>query len=192
MAEKLMIIRHAEKPLHPDGLGQNLPHGNLENGKHSEYGLTVRGWQRAGALAVLFGPEGEKFRSESLATPNAVFASGLGPHSWSRRMQLTVGPLCQKLGPPAAANTSFLKGQEVQMVSAALECSGNVLICWAHEALPLIAALILGTTEGIPTAWPARRFDLVWVFDRTSSPPGWTFQQIPQMILAGDSTEPIA
>lgn len=190
MADKLMIIRHAEKPLARDGLGQSLPSGSLESGKHSEYGLTVRGWQRAGALAVLFGPEGEKFRSESLATPNAIFASAIGPHSWSRRMQLTIGPLCQKLGPLVTANTSFLKGQEAQMVDAALECSGNVLICWGHEALPLIAAMILGTTEGIPFAWPARRFDLVWVFDRRSS--SWAFQQIPQLLLAGDSTEPIA
>ena len=189
MAEKVMLIRHGEKPLIPDGLGQSAPFGSLENGEHSEYGLTVRGWQRAGALAVLFSAEGAKFRPQSLATPKTIFASAIGPHSWSRRMQLTIGPLQQKLGADVEVNTSFPKGEERQMVAAALQCSGTVLICWAHEALPLIAAEILGATEGIPAIWPERRYDLVWVFERRSSDPGWTFQQAPQMLLAGDSTQ---
>jgi hypothetical protein len=191
MAEKVMIIRHGEKPLVPDGLGQIMPFGLLENGEHSEYGLTVRGWQRAGALAILFAPEGAKFRPNSLTTPNTIFASAIGPHGWSQRMQLTIGPLRQKLGPNIAVNTDFRKGDEEQMVAAALRCSGTVLICWAHEALPPIGAKIFGGPEEIPSVWPEHRFDLVWVFDRCQDPPGWTFQQIPQMLLAGDSTEPI-
>lgn len=161
MAEKVMIIRHGEKPLIPDGLGQSMPFGSLENGEHSEYGLTVRGWQRAGALAVLFALEGAKFRSRSLATPNAMFATAIGPHSWSRRMQLTIGPLRQKLGASVEINTSFLKGQEEQMVTTALQCVGTVLICWAHETLPLVASKVLGTAKGIPLIWPEHRYDIV-------------------------------
>ena len=191
MVEKVMIIRHGEKPLVPDGLGQIMPFGLLENGEHSKYGLTVRGWQRAGALAILFAPEGAKFRPSSLTTPNTIFASAIDPRSWSRRMQLTIGPLRQKLGPNIAVNTKFRKGEEEQMVAAALKCSGTVLICWAHEALPLIGAKILGKAEEIPSIWPEHRFDLVWVFDRRQDLPGWTFQQVPQMPLAGDSTEPL-
>ena len=38
--------------------------------------------------------------------------------------------------------------------------------------------------------WEGRgRFDMVWVFDRQAS--GWTFSQVPQMVLAGDSPIPI-
>ncbi len=189
MAEKVMIIRHAEKPLVPDGLGQVIPFGLLENGEHSKYGLTVRGWQRAGALATLFAPEGAKFRSAQLATPNAIFASAISSHSWSRRMQLTIAPLQQKLGPAAVVNTSFPKGEEERMVETALRCSGNVLVCWAHDALPMIAARIVGAEKDVPSLWPENRFDLVWVFDRLSGSLGWSFKQVPQLLLRGDSTD---
>ena len=191
MAEKIMIIRHGEKPLVPDELGQTMPYGILECGEHSEYGLTVRGWQRAGALAILFAPEGARFRPEHLATPTAIFASAIGPHSWSRRMQLTIAPLREKLGSAVAVDTSFPKGEEDRMVEAALKCAGSVLICWAHEALPHIAAKILGYTQAVPSIWPENRYDLVWVFDQRHSPTGWAFQQVPQLLLSGDSTEPI-
>lgn len=192
MAEKVMIVRHGEKPLVPDGLRQIMPFGFLEDGEQSKYGLTIRGWQRAGALAILFGPEGAKFRPKQLTTPNAIFASAIGPHSWSRRMQLTIRPLQQKLGPTVVVNTSFHKGEEERMVESALQCSGNVLICWAHEALPLIAAKICGTAKGIPSAWPEHRFDLVWVFDRLPQTAQWSFQQVPQDLLASDSADPIS
>ncbi len=190
--DKIMVIRHAEKPLTPDGLGQVASFGLLETGEHSQYGLTVRGWQRAGGLAILFAPEGAKFRPRSLMTPTTIFASAIGPRSWSRRMQLTIGPLQQKLGSDVAVNTNFLKGDEDQMVTTALKSAGAVLICWAHEGLPLIGARIFGRAQGIPKVWPEQRYDLVWVFDRRASPPGWNFQQVPQMLLAGDSADPIA
>jgi hypothetical protein len=147
MAETVMIIRHAEKPLVSDGLGQIMPFGLLENGRHCKYGLTVRGWQRAGALATLFAPKGAQLRSAQLSTPNVIFASAIGQHSWSRRMQLTIAPLQQKLEPDITVNTTFPKGDEERMVEAALRCSGNVLICWAHESLPLIAANTNSTSE---------------------------------------------
>ena len=39
-----------------------------------------------------------------------------------------------------------------------------------------------------PRSGPADRFDLVWVFDIVGSDPptGWTFTQVPQLLLAGD------
>jgi hypothetical protein len=41
-----------------------------------------------------------------------------------------------------------------------------------------------------PQKWPDTRFDLVWVLDR--QPSGhWTFAQVPQMLLSGDSAMPI-
>ena len=79
MADKIMVIRHAEKPLTPNGLGQVASFGLLETGERSQYGLTVRGWQRAGGLAILFAPEGAKFRPRSLMTPTTIFASAIAP-----------------------------------------------------------------------------------------------------------------
>jgi hypothetical protein len=59
MAVKLMVIRHGEKPSAPSASSRAVSHGLLESGEHPDYGLTVQGWQRAGAaLAVLFGREG--------------------------------------------------------------------------------------------------------------------------------------
>ena len=107
-------------------------------------------------------------------------------------MQLTIGPLHEKLGSAVVVDTSFSKGEEDQMVEAALKSRGNVLICWAHEALPHIAAKILGRTEDVPSIWPENRYDLVWVFDQRPSLAGWTFQQVPQLLLSGDSTESLA
>jgi len=43
-----------------------------------------------------------------------------------------------------------------------------------------------------PASWPAGRFDIVYVFIRATRSDGWTFSQIPQMLLAGDSSSPIS
>jgi hypothetical protein len=78
-----MIIRHGEKSFVPDGPAQTTPFGLLGNGEHSKYGLTGRRWQRAGALAILFGPEEAKFRPQKLATPNVIFRE----RNWSTQLQ---------------------------------------------------------------------------------------------------------
>ncbi len=189
--EKVMLIRHGEKP-DIDAGSCVPPFGLLEDGAQSRYGLTPRGWQRAGALALLFGPEGAAFRPKSLATPDVVFASAIGPHSRSLRMQQTIAPLQAKLGSSATINIDYLKQQETAMVAAALECEGNVLICWSHEGIPQIAKTILRVPIAAPMVWPEQRYDLVWVFDRPFGAPAWTFHQVPQMLLAGDSTELIS
>ena len=187
MADKLMLICHGEKPTAPDSSGRVTSCGLLENGEQSVYGLTVRGWQRAGALAILFGPEGAGFRPESLVMPQVIFASGIGPHSRSLRMQQTITPLREKLGPAVSINIEYRKGQEEAMVEAAVQSAGaNVLICWSHEGIPLIAAKILGEANQAPQAWPEERYDLVWVFDRSPGLRNWTFHQVPQMLLSGD------
>ena len=56
-AQKIMIIRHAEKPEH------HGPRGVDENGDEDKKSLTVRGWQRAGALVQFFAPSGNARRS---------------------------------------------------------------------------------------------------------------------------------
>ncbi len=187
MARKVMLIRHAEKPIAPKSPGDVPPYGLLETGQPSEHGLTVKGWQRAGALAVLFGREGAAFRSPQLATPDVIFASAVHPQSRSRRMQQTIAPLREKLAPDVAINLEYGKGDEEQMIAAAMQSEGHVLICWSHLTIPWMAARILASPDRAP-AWPEHRFDLVWVFDRQTDQ-DWSLAQVPQMLLAGDRTD---
>ena len=113
----------------------------------------------------------------------SLFASG----SESLRPKQTVAPLA------AALNLSirtFLKGQEVELVAAVKKSEDPVLISWQHEAIPDIAALIRGDVGGVPPKWPGHVYDLVWVFDLEASG-AWTFTQIPELVMPGDSEKPI-
>ena len=65
-----------------------------------------------------------------------------------------------------------------------------VLISWQHQAIPEIANLIRGSSEGVPPKWPSNRFDLVWVFDLQASG-AWSFTQVPELVMPGDSDKPI-
>jgi hypothetical protein len=66
-----------------------------------------------------------------------------------------------------------------------------VLIAWEHQALPVIGNSIVGNNTSCPQFWAENRFDLVWVFDQDIGSGEWSFHQVPQRLLAGDSSEPI-
>ena len=180
-AAKIMIVRHAEKPTgQADGVD--------ESGANSAHDLIVRGWQRAGALAVLFAPAQGPLGNALLATPDFLFASAAADdpvpgNSKSRRPQETLMPLALKLA--LVINLSFSKGQEEELAAAAQACAGPVLIAWQHEAIPAIANAILGD-QSAPQAWPSSRFDLVFVFTLAPATGTYDFAQVPQSVLAGD------
>jgi len=178
---KIMIIRHSEKP--------NGDAGVTLSGAHDPHALTVRGWQRAGALVGLFTP-GEHFASSYIAIPHCIFACGVTPQSRSLRPQQTVVPLADKLG--LTIDTSFSKGDESELARAASKIGGVVLIAWDHKHIPAIDGALLGDSGRHPRHWPDDRYDLVWVFDRSAASAMWSFLQLPQLLLAGDSREPIA
>lgn len=184
-AAKIMIVRHAEKPS-DDGkiLGVDA------DGKGNSEELIVRGWQRSGALVRLFAPRDGKFVDPHLATPNTIFASKVGKHSNSLRPQHTVLELATVLGLSLSLN--FAKGDEQDLAAAAVAAAGPVLIGWEHEAIPAIVNAITGNSTSCPQKWPGDRFDLVWVLDRADASGPWSFAQVPQMLLSGDSTQPIA
>jgi hypothetical protein len=184
-ATKIMIVRHAEKPSDP-GASPEFD-GVSANGQPNPEELIVRGWQRSGGLVRLFAPGDGHFASLHLATPQTIFASGIGHHSNSLRPQHTVLELAALLGPPL--NTQFLKDDYASMVSAAVATDGVVLIAWEHQDIPAIANQILGNSTTVPQQWPGDRFDIVWVFDRQNG--GWSFWQVPQLLLSGDSPHPI-
>jgi broad specificity phosphatase PhoE len=166
MAPTILLIRHAEKP-DPQNRGVN------SDGSPEDKSLTVRGWQRAGALAAKF------------ADVRFLFAS----HSSSKRPRQTVEPLAAKLN--IEPNIVFGKGDEARLVETAKACDGVVLICWQHEYMSAVANEILGDRTTAPQNWPENRFDMTWVFDIDQQSGSYKFRQQAQCLLRGDSPDAI-
>jgi hypothetical protein len=85
---RILIIRHAEKPHEPPCENDD---GVKKSGEIDKESLTVRGWQRAGALVHFF-------TSEADLSPDAIFAAGIGEIRPSRRPKQTLMPLAEWLG----------------------------------------------------------------------------------------------
>ena len=88
----IMVIRHAEKPLHPSG----SPHGVNPDGREDPHSLTVTGWIRAGALVELFAPSRGGPPAE-LRRPDTIYVSAYAG-GYSKRSMQTVTPLAVWLG----------------------------------------------------------------------------------------------
>ena len=177
-ATKIMLIRHAEKPL----ISQS--HGVTAEGNPDKESLSIRGWQRAGALAAFFAPANDIFQHPAIATPQFLFASKPVRHHGSLRPVETITPLAEKLG--LDINSNFMKFEAEQMMESALARPGVVLICWQHEYLPKIARLISGD-EQAPPHWSAHRFDEVWIFDKIETSNSCHYQRVTQNLLARDA-----
>jgi hypothetical protein len=185
-ASKIMIIRHGEKP-NGHFAGVN------ESGASSPHDLIVRGWQRAGALACLFAPAQGPLQNLLLAKPAFIFASAavddpVPGNSRSRRSQETLTPLAQRIG--VEIDLTFSKGEEKALAEAAKACDGPVLIAWQHENISTIVNSILGAKLA-PQNWPPDRFDVVFVLTLHPLEGKYSFAQVPQCLLAGDSAAPI-
>lgn len=183
-ASKIMIIRHAEKRLPDDGV-----EGVESSGAPNKHDLTVRGWQRAGALVRFFAQRPGHKCVDGIATPNALFAPGIVEENHGLRPQHTLVPLSELLNNKQPINTKFGLDDFAALVQAAEAVEGIALIAWEHKRIPMIAAQLPVVSGHIPKRWPGNRFDIVWVFDRV--PGGWSFKQVPQLLLAGDDDRPI-
>lgn len=183
-ATKVMLIRHAEKPL-----GSSPVSGVSPEGERDKESLTVRGWQRAGALAHLFAPSDGRFPDPALARPQFLYASKAKKQNGSRRPLQTITPLAEKLA--TRVNCNFTREQTAEMLREALACAGVVLIAWQQEYLPEIANRILGDETTAPQDWPTDRFDMIWVLDLNPRTLRYGFKQVPQMLLMGDWPTPI-
>jgi hypothetical protein len=182
--EKIMVIRHAEKPT-----GSPPPYGVTEEGEHEDESLTVRGWQRAGALAALLASRECALRDPALAEPRFIYASKPTKRNGSRRSLETVTPLAERLC--LRVNDNFPKGDYAEMLEEVFLYRGVVLISWQHDFLPEIANRVLGDRTTAPQEWPDDRYDVIWVFDRDATTGRYTFTQVPQNLLLGDRALPI-
>jgi phosphohistidine phosphatase SixA len=179
---KIMIIRHAEKP---DGDGG--VHGVSTDGERDKHDLSVRGWQRAGALVRFFAPVEPRSGGGLIATPRSIFASAPVPGSPSVRAKHTVSPLAEALG--LRVRIDHADGDETGLARAALEAPGPVLIAWHHNHIPSLVREITGDPAVAPWSWPDERFDLVWLLERSAEDGPWRFSQAAQRLLAHDRPE---
>ncbi|MCI0468343.1 MAG: histidine phosphatase family protein [Beijerinckiaceae bacterium] len=176
-----MLIRHAERPSADKSI-----RGVSQEGVKDKEELTVRGWQRAGALVRFFAPIADRFVHPALAKPDILFACKAGPEAPSLRPQHTLLPLADLLH--AEFNCDYYEGEEELLVKAvAAAQAATALIAWKHNNMHVIANAILGDKSIAPQYWPFNRFDLVWVFDKRGG--RWSFSQVPQLLLAGDQPE---
>ena len=174
---RIMFIRHAEKPHEPPCENDD---GVKKSGETDKESLTVRGWQRAGALAHFFS-------SQLPVRPNVIFASGIGDGSKSHRPKQTATPLAELI--KLDINTSHLKNDVKPLMDDVRKQTGIVLVAWEHQLIPSLVGE-LPNAPTVPKKWPDDRFDIVWVLDADGA--SWKFSQIPQLLLDGDSSKPIA
>jgi hypothetical protein len=182
--EIIYLIRHAEKPLKPPLSGVDY------HGSQNEHSLLPRGWQRSGALAALFHPDSGPLRG-GLRTPTVLVAPSWGHpgKTAAHRSYQTIQGLSEHLELPI--RSEFAQGEEQQLAENLVGSqSGVVLICWEHKHIPVIASAlpVVGGTV-IPRKWPGHRYDVIWSFtrDQEPGPVRYTFSQIPQRLLAGDT-----
>ncbi|WOJ88305.1 histidine phosphatase family protein [Methylocapsa polymorpha] len=182
--DKIMLIRHSERP----SADKKFRGVNLEGRKDKE-SLSVRGWQRAGALVRFFAPRDNHFVHPALARPQTLYACKAAPEDPSLRPQNSLLPLAELLNAESKVefNRDYFEGEEAALVQKALAAPGPALIAWKHLTMHVIANAILGDDTTAPQYWPFERVDLVWVFDRRGG--AWTFTQVPQLLLAGDRAD---
>jgi hypothetical protein len=191
-AQRIMVIRHAEKPGSYGGLTYE---GVQADGKQNKKSLVTLGWERVCGLATLFAPPWGP--AAGLSVPGHLFAADPaekgkakgGNDEPSQRPYETITAVAAKLG--LAIDARYVKGKYKHMADAALACDGVVLIAWQHQDIPAIGKHLLehsgASGIALPTSWPQDRYDLVWVFDRPAgSGPITAFAQVPQLLLAGD------
>ncbi len=181
MPPTVMLLRHGEKEL-----GGGPPFGVALDGTRDPQSLTVRGWQRAGALVGLFSPGSAATGSGHLPTPTHLFSSRVGEtDNRSRRPRETLQPLSERLG--IAIDERFLKVEISALVAAIEACDGVVLVAWEHKMIPPLATALMADPSAVPQLWPDDRFDMVWVLEAAAGGAGFTFRQQPELVLAGDS-----
>ena len=193
----IYIIRHGEKPADPPPQAPRQhspapapPFGVNDQGIQDAHSLLPRGWQRSGALAVLFDPAAMPLPA-GLLTPTALLSPSYGDpdKTTAHRTYQTIQGLSDRLGLPIAS--AFTEGQESQLAASVVsDYPGVVLICWEHRHIPALASsfpAITGTS--IPQKWPGDRFDVIWTFTLVPGAAAvqYTFGQVPQQLLSGDN-----
>ena len=179
---RIMIIRHGEKPEVQDDGTVVPPLTVLADGDSGKDDLSPRGWQRSGALARFFAPNG----GDPGTRPTALFAAQVSEQFTSLRTQQTIAPLAALLhlvpicpAPPDGVDSA---------AKAILAAVSPALVCWEHKNIAKLVAAITGNASLAPH-WSGKRFDMILVLEHHDG--AWILTQVPQKLLSGDSDEPL-
>jgi hypothetical protein len=188
----VLVIRHAEKP---DPNKPALGLGVTAKGAEDKHSLVIRGWERAGTWAALFG---SGTGGVDFPKPDVVYAADPNQPpsedgSRSKRPFETIVPLCERLHMNPI--TTHGVGDEAALVEEVQQLTGVVLICWEHKRIVEGILPELTKTQRLPhlpTKWEGARFDVVLRFDRAQTGAQWTFRQLFPRLLAGDVDVPLS
>jgi hypothetical protein len=187
----VLVIRHAEKPEEP--VDEKHGPGLTAAGDKDKHSLIIRGWQRAGAWAALFG----QGVNSDYPRPDVVYAADPGKTSDaddtnSKRPFETIRPLCKRL--QITPVTKYGVGDEPAMVGEVLKQKGTVLISWEHKMIikSIIHEIVKPqSVPNLPPHWDGTRFDVVLRFDRPQVGASWKFRQLFPQLLSGDLDKPV-
>ncbi len=192
--QQIYLLRHGEKPADPPRFRllslrrRGRQSGVDVDGNRNVHSLLPRGWQRSGALAVLFDPAVGP-PPAGLRTPTALYSPSYGKVSATQahRPFQTIQGLGQRLG--VVIRSPLPVGQEPALVATILAGGGEVvMVCWEHHHIPALAqAIPTVNAASIPTGWPDDRFDVVWAFTLDRPTGRYVFGQVPQQLLPGDT-----
>ena len=166
MPDTIYLIRHGEKP---DPAAAPPPYGVRRGGEHCAHSLTPRGWQRGGALAVLF-TRAPYQQPEHLLCPRYD-----EPRTKWHRPYQTLTALHDLTKVPITFDHKV--EDTAAVASAVLKLPGVVLVCWEHKNIPPIARGV-APGAGVPAQFPDR-FDLIWRLTRTGDG-GYAFAELTQ------------
>jgi hypothetical protein len=178
--DQIIALRHGEKPANAEQQSAPLDKagpGLNERGYANRHSLTIKGWQRSGALAAtrLCG----LMAAPVLSEPRSLFVPRYG-HTKHHRPYQTVHALALRVG--AVPETPCMAGDVDTLYTRVLACEGTVVVCWEHDALIGLAALL---SDEAPRDWPHGRFDVLWLFGPHGDAYGW--RQAAQRLLPGDT-----
>jgi hypothetical protein len=196
MADLVFCLRHGEKPANAEDESK-LPDDDAHGpgfdvrGHENRHALTIRGWQRAGALAatqlcgqladpslvepiIFLVPRYTDDDGDDVSASHRPYQTVL---ALARRTDTFPNPTCQ----PDDTNhlRDLVKGHE-----------GTVVVCWEHKQLRKLAKLLTGEAK---PPWAGHEFDLIWRFTRDGAD-HYRLEMLPQDVLAPDdpSSAPVA
>ena len=190
---QIYVIRQGEKPADPlpgkHAQPSSPPFGVDVDGNQNAHSLLPRGWQRSGALTVLFDPTIGALQA-GLRTPTALYSTSYADpdNTQNHRTYQTIQALSERLD--VFIQSPVPEGQEPALAAAVLASGGGVvLICWEHQHIPAMAQAIpaLDATT-IPSAWPGDRFDVIWTFTLDPATGRYVFGQVPQQLCSATPT----